>query len=331
MRAMRRLPPALGALLLGMAGACSSLPILNRAAVERWGFTAPWDARSTASVRANASRLDALVLGWIALDSLTGLPLELYRDSVGASVPGGVRRMAMLTSYHGNHFHPELVRRLSQDPQALSRTASAVAARLERDGHRGLVIDFEEMTSADTALTRAVVAAIASEVRKRGAGPVVVAIPPTDTAGYPARLFESSADLLLVMLYDLHWSTSPPGAIADPGWVRRSLALRVAESGASRLVAALPLYGYLWKPNGAPASAISFDDARRLATESGVSLERDPATQSLHAVRADGDRWELWVSDAVQLSALERVVAALNVRRVAYWRLGLEDALVWQR
>lgn len=331
MKSMRRVPPTALLLLLGFAAACSTVPLVGRAAPERWAFSAPWDPRSATSVRAHAGQLDALVVGWIALDSVTGLPLELFRDSLAAVLPRNVRRMALVTSFHGNRFHPELLRRLSQDSILLKRTAAAIGDRMQRDGYRGLVVDFEGMTSADTALTRAVVARIASNVRNRGFGPVTVAVPATDTAGYPARLFESSADMLLVMLYDLHWATSPPGAITEPGWVRRSLATRVAEGGASRLVAALPLYGYVWKPStGAPASAISFDDARRLATESGVPLERDPATQSLRAVRPDGDRWELWVSDAVQLRALEREVASLGVRRLAYWRLGLEDPGVWR-
>ena len=157
---------------------------------------------------------------------------------------------------------------------------------------------------------------------------MTVALPATDTVGYPARLFQSSADLLLIMLYDQHWATSPPGPIADPQWVRRSLAMRVAESGANRLVAGLPTYGYQWRPNVA-ARPISYDDARRIATEAGVSLDRDPATSMLHATRSLGDQWELWVSDAVLLEALQREVAALNVKRVAYWRLGLEDAALW--
>ncbi|MEO7455061.1 MAG: hypothetical protein ABIY52_02290 [Gemmatimonadaceae bacterium] len=324
---MRRLPLALGAMIFAAASGCSSLPIVSRAPTERWGFTAPWDPRSAASVSVNAGRLDAIVSGWIALDSVTGLPLDLYRDSLVHSA----RRMALVTSCHGARFHPELLRRLAMDSLALKQVAGAIGDRLQRDGYRGAVIDLEGMTSADTALTRAVVATMADNMRRRGVGPVVVAVPASDTAGYPARLFETSADLLLVMLYDEHWATSPPGAIADPGWVRRSLATRVAEVGASRLVASLPLYGYVWRMNGAPAAAISFDDARRLATEAGVALERDPATQTLRAMRTDGDRWELWVSDAALLTVLEREVSAMNVRRVAYWRLGLEDAGVWLR
>ena len=324
---MRRLTPAACGLLLLLAGACASLPVVGRGAAERWAFTGPWDGRSATSVRAHAASLDGVVLDWIALDSTNGLPLDVYPDSLSAALPGA-RRMALVTSFLGDGFHPSLIRRLALDSNALKASAAAIAERMVRGGYRGLVIDFEGMTGPDTALTRAVVATIASVARVRGVGPVTVALPATDTVGYPARLFASSADLLLIMLYDQHWATSPPGPIADPQWVRRTLAMRVAESGANRLVAGLPTYGYQWRPN-VPAGVISYDDARRIATEAGVALERDPATSTLHAVRTAGDQWELWVSDAVLLDALHREVAALNVKRIAYWRLGLEDAAMW--
>ena len=327
---LRRLTPVIGALLLFSAHACASLPVVGRSVTERWAFSAPWDPRSAASARAHGASLDGVVLDWIALDSVSGLPLELYPDSLSTAMPPASRRMALVTSFLGEGFHPSLIRRLALDSIALKASASAIADRLQRGGYRGLVLDFEGMTGADTALTRAVVATIASVARSRGVGPVAVALPATDTVGYPARLFASSADLLLIMLYDQHWATSPPGAIAEPQWVRRSLAMRVTESGASRIVAALPTYGYLWRPDVA-ARAISYDDARRLATEAGVALERDPATHTLHARRTTGDQWELWVSDAGLIAALHREVAALNVKRVAYWRLGLEDPAMWTR
>jgi spore germination protein YaaH len=158
---------------------------------------------------------------------------------------------------------------------------------------------------------------------------VVVAVPASDTVGYPARLFDGSADLLLVMLYDQHWATSPPGAIAAPDWARRVLGMRVAERGDEPVRAALPLYGYLWRPN-AIASTVGFEDARRLAAEAGTSLTRDPATSTLHATRAGADGWELWVSDAELVAALQREAMNLGVRRFAFWRLGLEDSTLWR-
>lgn len=326
---MRRQLYTLTMLPLALGAACSSLPVASRAPEERWAFTAPWDPRSAASARAHGAALDAVVLDWIALDTMTGMPLVLYADSTSRALPAGTRRMALVTSFLTDQFHPGLIRRLAMDSMALKRSATAIAERVQRGGYRGVVIDFEGMTGADSALTRAVVAAIAGAARARGVGPVAVAVPASDTVGYPARLFRSSADLLLIMLYDQHWATSPPGAITDPQWLRRTLAMRVQESGADRLVAGLPFYGYQWRTN-APTATISYDEARRLAAEAGVALDRDPATQSLHAVRAGADGWELWVTDAVLLDSLRREVSALGVRRVAYWRLGLEDPAVWR-
>ncbi|MDB4882032.1 MAG: polysaccharide deacetylase [Gemmatimonadetes bacterium] len=316
--------------ILALAAGCGSLPSpLSRSApIERWAFTAPWDPRSAASVAAHAGRLDAIVVGWIPLDTITGAPFVLYPDTGARVAPSARRRMSIVTSYLGSAFHPAVIRQLALDSAALRRSSAAVAATARRDGTRGLVLDFEGMTGADSDATRLVVAAMARAAHAAGVGPVVVAVPASDTVGYPARLFDSSADLLLVMLYDQHWSTSPPGAIAAPEWVRRTLGMRVAERGASRLVAALPLYGYLWRPNTV-ASTIGYDDARRLAAEAGTALARDPATLTLHATRPGADGWELWVSDAELVAALEREVSDLGVRRVAYWRLGLEDPAVW--
>jgi spore germination protein YaaH len=326
---MRHVLSSLGAGVLLFGAACSSLPMVGRSAPERWGFTAPWDPRSAASVRAHGAALDGIVLDWIPLDTLNGLPLAPYTDSLAALLPNSVRRMALVTSYLGDRFNAPLIRRLALDSAALNRSVVALSSRLQRGGYHGVVIDFEGMAGADTAATRAVVATIAAAAHSRGVGPVVIAIPASDTVGYPARLFETSADLLLVMLYDQHWATSPPGAIASPDWVRRTLALRVAESGARRVIAALPLYGYLWRTDRS-AETISFLDATRLAAEAGVALERDPASATLRALRMGPDGWELWVSDAVLLGALEREVSALGVSRLAYWRLGLEDPAMWR-
>jgi len=321
-------PRPLALLAAALSLGCGALPTTRVDPVERWGFTAPWDARSAASVDAHGSELDALVTGWIPLDSIDGAPFTLYRDTVGRAVR--TRRMAIVTSFVGRAFHPDVIRRLALDSVALRRASSAVAARARSEGYRGLVLDFEGMTSADSGATRLVVAEMARAARAAHVAPIVVAVPASDTSGYPARLFDESADLLLVMLYDQHWATSPAGSIAAPDWARRTLGMRVAERGAARLVAALPLYGYLWRPNTF-AETIGYDDARRLATEAGTALARDPATATLHASRPGADGWELWVSDATLVDALQREATALGVRKIALWRLGLEDGAIWAR
>lgn len=290
-----------------------------------WGFTAPWDARSDSSLRAHEPVLDAAITGWIQLDSVTGRPTLLYPDDsrrAGASTT----RFALVTSWHGREFHPRLVRRLGANARELAAVASRVARLVSRHGYTGIVLDLEEQSVGDTALTARVVRVIADSVRDHGASTVAVAIPAADTAAYPTRAFFPAADFVLVMLYDEHWSTSAPGPVATPDWVRRTLGQRISDVGVDHIVAALPLYGYLWRGNQ-PAEPLSFADAKRAASQADVQIARDPASQSLHAIQPGS--WELWSSDAELLRVLRDEVAALGVTRIALWRLGQEDPAVW--
>jgi spore germination protein YaaH len=324
-RALRRAVrvSALGA--CAALAACAALPTGARRTAF-WAFTAPWDPRSAASVVAHAGALDYVVTGWIALDTTTGAPLALFPDTVGARarVP---RAMALVTSYLGDRFHPETIRLLAASDGARAATAGAVARLAAAARYRGLVLDFEGLRHDDVPGLVAVVRAIADSARARGVAPIVVAVPAPDTSGYPAAALAPPADFVLVMLYDEHWATSPPGAIAEPTWVRQHLGTRVAEVGADRIVAGLPTYGYQWRP-ATPAVAIGYDDARRLAAERGVPLARDAATATLRA--AQPGEWELWVSDAGLLRILVRVARDAGVSRIALWRLGLEDPAVWR-
>jgi spore germination protein YaaH len=209
---------------------------------------------------------------------------------------------------------------------ARAATAGAVARITGAGGYQGLVLDFEGLRRDDLPALIAVVQAIADSARRRGVSPVALAVPAADTLAYPARAFLDVTDFVIVMLYDEHWATSPPGPIAEPAWVREQLGMRVAEVGPERIVAGLPLYGYQWRAS-APTVTIGYGDARRLAVERGLTLERDPATQTLRAIQPG--EWELWVSDAVLLDALVRIARDWGVYRFALWRLGLEDPAVW--
>ena len=197
---------------------------------------------------------------------------------------------------------------------------------IDSTGYRGVIIDFEGMTPRDLDALLAVTRAVADSVRAHGAHTVVIAVPAGDTAAYPAGLLLESADLIMPVLYDQHWSASPPGPIASPDWVSRNLGTRVAEVGAARIVAAFPLYGYRWR-KAAETEVISFDDARRLTTMTNTPLVRDHASATLHATSPEG--WEIWVSDSKLLETLVRDARQLGVRSFALWRVGLEDQAVW--
>lgn len=219
-----------------------------------------------------------------------------------------------------------MVRRIGTDPSALDHVAKGLSDIVSRDRYAGLVFDFEDQAPADTTAVLNAIRVLGAAARRSGASTIAVAIPAGDTAAYPTTAFAKVADDLVVMLYDEHWATSAPGPIASPQWVRQTLARRVADVGADRLVAALPLYGYRWGPN-LPADALSFGAAQRTAADAGVGISRDPVSHSLHATLPG--QWNLWMSDAELLRTLRAEVTTLGVTHLALWRLGQEDPAIW--
>lgn len=323
-RATRR--AALLTMLGVVAVACAARSLGAPLRLRVWGFTVPWDAKSSADAREHASQLDAVVSGWIQLDSLTGQPFAEFRDTLARNPTGGLRLMGIVTNAVGGHFHADPVRQLAANPSALARAAGDVARRLTTGRYRGLVIDLEGFAPTDRAAATVAIRAIADSARARGVGPIAVAVPAVDTTVFNGRDLVPAADYLLVMLYDQHWMTSPPGPLAAPDWVRAATALRVGEVGAQHVVAALPLYGYRWPTNG-PAAALTFADAQRDAAAANVTLQRDPATSTMRATSPGA--WDLWVSDAGLIDALIREVRSQGVNTIALWRLGQEDPGMW--
>src|SRR6476646_8723246 len=111
---------------------------------ELWAFTGPWEARSDSSLRANSARVDVAITGWIGLDSDTGQPIlpGAFLDTVRLT-RGSPKRMAIVTSWKGDRFHPSAVRALARDDARLARAASTLAKHAATMHYAGLVLDLE--------------------------------------------------------------------------------------------------------------------------------------------------------------------------------------------
>ena len=304
---------------------CFRLPAVPRDAISYWGFAAPWDPRSAESIAEHSNKLSVLVSGWIAFDTVTFRPEAIYADTLKSDAAS---RFTLVTTYQGSSFHPDILRGLASDPRALAAAASGVGELVDSGGYKGVVLDLEGLTARDLNVLLETTRAFADSARAHGASTIVSAVPAADTAAYPSALLLSSVSFIMPMLYDEHWSGSAPGPVSDPQWALGYLRARVAEVGATKIIAAFPVYGYRWRTN-APTEIVGFSDAQRLAQTTNTPLSRDPASGSLHATSPQG--WEMWVSDRALLDTLVAQSRRVGVRNFALWRLGLEDPSIWAR
>src|ERR1700680_3921406 len=132
-----------------LVGACARLPSQPRVQPAYWGFTGPWDRSSDASVEDHGASLDRIITGWISLDTTSFRPLQVYPDSMRRQAGVASRAMALITTYFGSRFHPEIIRGLGDNDQVSAMTAGAIASLVDSGGYHGVVIDFEGMTPRD--------------------------------------------------------------------------------------------------------------------------------------------------------------------------------------
>lgn len=225
----------------------------------------------------------------------------------------GNRGVALVTTFQGRRFHPETIRALAADSQALGATAGAVAALVKSTAADGLIIDFQGMTPAEIGGLIDVSRAVADSARAYVLGPIGFVVPASDTAGYPGALIARTANLIVVRLHGEHRPGTAPGPFASAQWLTRHLGARAAEVGASRVVGELPLFGYRWAADGT-SIRITYQQARAAVLGDGIALSRDPSSRALYAASPRGG-WEIWINDQETVDYLIEAARRIGVNK----------------
>jgi spore germination protein YaaH len=162
----------------------------------------------------------------------------------------------------------------------------------------------------------------------------MIALPARDDA-YDYEYFGAQCDAIVLMNYDQHWLTSPPGPIAAQDWFVENLRQVLDVVPAQKIVVGIANYAYDWstapKKANEQAAEFSIQEALLHVEESETDVEFDSASLNPHYSYYDEHNHvhQVWMLDAVtaynQLRASER----LGVQGTALWRLGSVDTSLW--
>lgn len=216
------------------------------------------------------------------------------------------------------------------------RAAKALGALLNKDHFAGFNIDFELLKpSARSDLTRFV-----SDVRTAIGPHKILAVSVFPLVGLPASIngaysyagLAKSANYLVVMTYDHHYSGGPPGPVAPYAWVKANVAAALRQVPASKLVLAIGMYGYDWVNNGAPGPATSLSDTacQALAHAHGATIKYDGAnSQNYFTYTSHGVSHIVWYMGDRSAEARAHLAWADHLRGIGLWRLGYENRRFW--
>ena len=328
----------------------------------RAAFYVSWDSNSLASLKKHYKDLDLLMpeqLHAVTSDgaitvvdyeqspyqTVKATPAEAYsrlrQDKLhqwmrSFNPPIELPMMGMLNNYDGAVWRVSELAQMLGEANARHRLITDVVEYAVLSHQSGIVVDFEEIPLKSQPHFREFTAELGSALHAVGLK-LMVALPARDD-DYDYAFFGRETDAIILMNYDQHWLTSPPGAIAAQDWFMENLRQIRDVVPSQKIVVGIGNWAYDWtepkkgeKKSEAHGEEFSVQEALLHAYESETDVEFDSTTLNPHYSYDDEQSrtHQVWILDAVtaynQLRASER----LGVQGTALWRLGTADTSLW--
>ncbi|MGL5674899.1 MAG: glycosyl hydrolase family 18 protein [Cellulosilyticaceae bacterium] len=141
-------------------------------------------------------------------------------------------------------------------------------------------------------------------------------------------------DYFIVMAYDQHWSGSEQaGPTSGLRWVEEGITLNLKEVPSEKLVLGIPFFTRIWEEtaDGLKSTPHGMVSAQKKVASWGVTPVYDDEHKQYYAQVTEGDTvYKVWLEDKESIAERVRMIEAHNLAGYAVWKLGLEDATVWE-
>jgi len=325
----------------------------------RAAFYVSWDANSLVSVKKHYKDLDLLIPeqlhgvtpdGAITIVDYTNnqtrqvkaTPAEaialLKKDELhtwmrSLNPPVELPMMGMLDNYDGAVWRIDEMAALLANPAARRFLVQNVTEYAVQAHQAGIVVDFEEVPDASQPHFKEFAAQLATSLHAANLK-LMMALPARDDS-YDYQFFGKQCDAIILMNYDQHWLTSPPGPIASQDWFVENLRQIKEVVPPQKIVVGIANYAYDWGETDTKGKwtggEFSVQEALLHAYESETDVQYDEASLNPHYDYSDENNHvhRVWFLDAVTAYNEERASERMGVQGTALWRMGSADSSIW--
>ncbi|NPV53292.1 MAG: hypothetical protein HPY71_07195 [Firmicutes bacterium] len=286
---------------------------------------------------------------------MTGISGWWFRFTTGGDVLGtpdmeayefarsrGLRVMGTFHNFLEGRFIREIAHAILTDPAAKRRAIDSAIAAARQFKLDGIHIDLENVDPNDRQ-------ALTSFMRElyMTSGPyrilVTQAVPGKTeedprhpwSGGFDYAVLSRYTDWLVILAYEEHSFTGPPGPLASYNWYRTVMNFALSQVPLRKLFMAIGVYGYDWPLAPIePAATVTFEDVMRISETYNAPLVVDPVSRECTLVYlapgADSGRWHVvWYQCFESVEWKLALVREHSIPGVAIWELGQEDPRIW--
>jgi cellulose synthase/poly-beta-1,6-N-acetylglucosamine synthase-like glycosyltransferase/spore germination protein YaaH/peptidoglycan/xylan/chitin deacetylase (PgdA/CDA1 family) len=307
----------------------------------RAAFYVSWDPTSLAALQQHFREIDVLIPERLhsitaegRLDVEPDPKLAAWLQSLQLTSGIEIPTMPLMNNSDGTNWLTGEMAAMLKSSTARQRLSQQAVQYVAQSHFAGLVIDFEEIPRRSQKDFSQFVAELAADLHNSNLK-LMVCLPAADWA-YDYAGIGKSADAVILMNYDQHWRTSPPGPIAAQDWFVRNIEAILKLVPARKLVMGIANYAYDWpsdagKKAGEQARVESFQEALVTATESEAKIQFDAdSLNPYYSYSDDHDHvHRVWALDGVTAYNELRAAERAGVQGTALWRLGSEDPSIW--
>ena len=199
----------------------------------------------------------------------------------------------------------------------------------------GVQIDFESISSEDGTAYLNFLAAVKKALPKDKIFSVAVMARwadhkkknPNDAFDY--AFIGMIADRVVVMAYDEHFRSGPPGPVASLPWCRNIYDYAVSTIPSGKLVMGIPLYGRGWQTPTLAKAYKNREVVEELA-QKGLKSTWDPDTGGTYSF-SETVTVNVHYETTQSLNAKLNLYSTKPIQGVAYWRIGQEPDGFWKQ
>jgi spore germination protein YaaH len=245
-------------------------------------------------------------------------------------------------------FDRPLASAMLRNPKAQERAVTYLAYLAKRDNYVGWQLDLEFIDPADKSLYTKFVQRAAARLHRDGRLLSIAVVPRfsddyPDTraaefrtgewgAPYDFRAIGRAVDFMVLMTYDHHGSSTPPGPVAGHAWMKEALEYAVRRVPRQKLLLGIPFYGRKWveTASGTLSRLVTYGDISPLLARPGLVIEWDKRWRApWFQYREASELHTVWYDDSRSYKEKLQLVREYRLRGFAAWRLGTEDPQFW--